>query len=218
MRFKEGAEVYTSTGDKVGDIDRVVMNPVTGEITDLVVRKGFLFPDDRVICTDLIDSATEDRVVLGDVEDIEELPAFEQIHYIRTDRVNKDAAPPRVGYVAPYYWYPNPGMTWWGSMRYPLYPAPPYVARIERNIPVGTVPLKEGAKVITSDEKTVGDIESVFVDPTQERATHIEISRGLFFKERKVVPTSWITNVLENEVHLGVSSGLIKSLPEYEEA
>jgi uncharacterized protein YrrD len=218
MRFKEGAEVYTSTGNKVGNIDRVVMNPVTDEVTHLVVRKGFLFPDDRVISTDLIDSATEDRVALQDVEDIEELPAFEQIHYIRADQVQSNTTLPPTGYVPPYYWYPNPGMTWWGSMRYPVYPAPPYVTRIERNIPGGTVPLREGAKVITSDDEVVGDIESIFVDPTQDRATHIEISQGLFFKERKVVPTSWITNVLEDEVHMGVSSGLIESLPEYEEA
>jgi uncharacterized protein YrrD len=218
MQFKQGAEVYTSTGDKAGDIERVVVDPLTDEITHVVVRKGFLFPDDRVIPTDLIYSATENRVVLKDVEDIKELPVFEQIHYIRADQVSKDTASTQAGYIPPFYWYPRTGMMWWGSVRYPLYPAPPYVARINRSIPEGTVPLKEGAKVITSDGETVGDIESVFVEPDHDRATHLQISKGLFFKENKVVPTSWITIVLEDEVHLGVSSDLIENLPEYQEA
>jgi uncharacterized protein YrrD len=217
MRFKKGADVYMSDDEKVGDIDRVVIDPLTDEITHLVVRKGFLFPEDRVVPISLVGSSTEDRVILKVVQDVEELPVFEQIHYIRTDQL-QDTTPPKAGYVAPYYWYPRPGMTWWGTMPYPLYPVPPYVAQIERSIPEGTVPLEEGARVITSDGKIVGDIESIFVGPNQERATHIEISRGLFFKERKVVPTSWITSVLEDEVHLGVSSGLIEGLPEYQEA
>ena len=64
----------------------------------------------------------------------------------------------------------------------------------------------------------IGDIESIFVEPSQDRATHLEISRGLFLKERKVVPTTWITSVREDEVHLGVSSDLVEHLPEYQEA
>ena len=102
MEFKEGADVYTSKGEKAADIDRVVIDPLTDEITHLVVRKEFLFPEDRVVSTDLVHSATEDRVILKDVEDIEALPVFEQVHYIRLDRVTKDSATHQAGYVSPY--------------------------------------------------------------------------------------------------------------------
>jgi len=218
MQFKEGADVYTSEGEKAGDIDRVVIDPLTDEITHLVIRKGFLFPEDRVVPIDLVYSATEDRVILQDVEDIHDLPVFEQIHYLRVDQAQKDTSASRANYVPPYYWYPRPGLIWWGTAPYTPYPAPPYVTEVKRNIPQGTVPLKEGAKVIASDGKPVGDIDSIFVEPSHDRATHLEISRGLFLKERKVVPTTWITTVMEGEVHLGVSSDLIESLPQYQEA
>lgn len=217
MQFKEGADVYTSTGEKAGDIDRVVIDPLTDEVTHLVVRKGFLFPEDRVVPVDLIYSATEERVTLRDVEDIEDLPVFETTQYIPANQL-PDTAYHRPGYVAPYYWYSHPGAMWWGAGPYPLYPPPPYVTEVRRNIPEGTVPLKEGAKVITSDDEVVGNIERIFAEPSQDRATHLLISQGLLLKERKVVPTSWIMTVMEDEVHLGVSSDLIEGLPEYEEA
>jgi len=41
MQFNENAEVFTSTGEKVGRIDRVVIDPKSDELTHLVVKKGF---------------------------------------------------------------------------------------------------------------------------------------------------------------------------------
>jgi sporulation protein YlmC with PRC-barrel domain len=46
MQFKENAEVFTSTGEKDGRIDRVVIDPNSNELTHLVVKKGFLFTKD----------------------------------------------------------------------------------------------------------------------------------------------------------------------------
>lgn len=216
MQFKEGAQVFTSDGNEVGDIDRVVLDPATKEVTHLVVREGFLFTQDKVVPVDLVRSATEERVVLKAVDDLESLPDFEETYYVQADEAEQDVTY-SPGYVRPYYWYPPPHITWWGATPYGVYPAPPYVVEVRRNIPEGTVPLKEGANVITVDDEHVGDIERVYADPTRDRATHLLISQGLLLKERKIIPTSWIMRVRENEVHLGVRSGLIEDLPEYEE-
>jgi uncharacterized protein YrrD len=216
MQFKEGANVFTSDGQEVGDVDRVVLDPVTKDITHLVVRKGFLFTEDKVVPVELVDSATEERVVLKGVEDLEALPNFEETYYVRVTGTDKEVSR-TPGYVRPYYWYPPAHINWWSATRYSVYPPPPYVLEVRRNIPEGTVPLKEGAHVIASDDGHVGDIERVFADPTEDRATHLLISKGLFLKERKVVPTSWIARVSEEEVHLAVGSNLLEDLPEYQE-
>ena len=79
------------------------------------------------------------------------------------------------------------------------------------------MPVKEGARVVTADGEHAGDIERVLADPSRDRATHLLISQGLILQEKKVVPTSWIKRVQENEVRLAVSSGLIEELPEYKE-
>jgi len=85
-----------------------------------------------------------------------------------------------------------------------------------RNIPEGTVPLKEGADVISIDSEDVGSVERIFANPERERATHILISEGLLLKEKKLVPTTWIMRVGEEKVHLAVSADLVDNLPEYE--
>ena len=43
------------------------------------------------------------------------------------------------------------------------------------------------------------------------------ISAGLIFKDHKLVPTTWIHDIQEDEVHLNVSAATLKNLPEYQE-
>jgi sporulation protein YlmC with PRC-barrel domain len=49
MRIKEGDRVETYHGEKVGTVSRVVIDPRNKEITNIVVGKGFLFKEDRVL-------------------------------------------------------------------------------------------------------------------------------------------------------------------------
>ncbi len=232
MKFKEGTSVYTAEGEQVGEIVRVVIDPRTNEVTHLVVEKGFLFVTDRVVPIALVDTATVERVVLReDVEDLESLPRFEQAHYVSVealedagraapDKAAADDAAKRRGSL---YWYPPVGAAWWGAPGYLGYghfgyPVPPYVVETERQIPEHTVPLKEGANVISRDGEHAGDVEAVFTAPQDKWATHLLISQGFLFEEEKLVPTPWIDEITGDEVRLAVSSQLLDSLPEYEGA
>jgi uncharacterized protein YrrD len=221
MEFKEGANVFTAEEDKVGEIVRVVIDPMSAKVTHIVVQKGFLFTTDKVVPIDLIADATGGRVILHQgVKDLEALPDFQERHYVPARR--DKAYPP--GYVPPLHWYPPVGSRWWGysaSVPYPYtmgYPAPPFVIQTERNIPEGTVPLKEGAKVIGHDGEHVGDVERVFTDSQSERVTHFVISEGLLLKERTLVPATWVIRVVEDEVRLAVDADFLDALPEYEPA
>lgn len=216
MELKKGTTVETPAGESVGHIDRVVMNPRTKEVTHVVVRKGFLFSEDKVVPISLIASTSEDRVMLReDAGDLQQLPAFEETHYHTVNESELGRESGRVGYAPPLYWYPPViGM---GPMTYP-YPGPGYVAETQENIPQGTVALKEGAKVISSDGKHVGNVERIFTEPQADRATHLLISRGLLLKERKLVPMSWVSDVTEDEAYLSVGSGTLEELREYQES
>jgi uncharacterized protein YrrD len=215
VQFKKGAKVFTANGNRVGTIDRVVLEPETKEVTHLVVQKGFLFTEDKVVPMSLVGPATEDRVTLrGDAGDLEKLPDFQESDYVSVDH-GKQPMPISEGQVRSLYWYPPVG-AWWTTSAYPAITKPQYVLKTEKNIPKGTVALEEGAKVISSDGEQVGDIERIFTDPQEDRATHLLISEGLFLKEKKLVPTNWITNIFEEMVHLSVDSDTIDSLPEYQ--
>jgi hypothetical protein len=100
---------------------------------------------------------------------------------------------------------------------YPGYPQPPYLRKTELNIPDDTVPLEEGAKVVSSDDEHVGDIERIYADEEEQRATHVMIAQGLISKTRKLIPTMWVKQVLEDEVRLSISKNFVEDLPEYTE-
>ena len=215
MQFKEGAKVYSADGERVGTVNGVVLEPDTKDVTHLLVQNGFLFKEDRVVPVSLVGPATEERVTLRqDADDLEELPIFEEARYAGADL---DEAPGvrSAGWVRPLYWYPGIG-AWWSAGGVATYPKPRFVGETEKNIPEGTVALKVGAKVIGSDGEQVGDVEQVFTEPLEDRATHLLISEGLLLKDKKLIPTRWVNHVLESEVHLSVESTFVERLPEYE--
>jgi hypothetical protein len=107
-----------------------------------------------------------------------------------------------VGYIG----YPRFGAAYYGW--------PPLATT--RNIPADTIPLKEGAEVISSDEKHLGEVERLFVDSESHKATHFLISQGTLFKEEKLVPAHWIRSVEENKVQLSAPARLLERLPAYQ--
>src|SRR5512138_481114 len=217
VEIKEGAEVVTADGKKVGKINRFVLNPATNEVTHFVVQKGWLLPEDKVVPFDMVGSTDEDKVVLNEgIDDFNELPPFEERQYVRMNDGTGDRATGNYPNYAPaYYWYPprdTIGYPAYGLF-YPYWPP----TETQQNIPANTVPLKEGSNVMSLDDEHVGDVERLLVEPEANRVTHLVISQGLVFKDRKMVPAGWIRSVEENKVHLSVSSKLLGSLPKYEE-
>jgi hypothetical protein len=83
------------------------------------------------------------------------------------------------------------------------------------NIPEGTVPLEERAKVVSSEGDHVGDVERVYVQEEEQRVTHVLISKGLISKTRKLIPSMWVERVSEDEVRLSISKNFVEGLPEY---
>jgi sporulation protein YlmC with PRC-barrel domain len=217
MQLKQDASVISADGKDLGRLDRVVLDPKTGDITNIVVKKGFFFSEDRVIPVEWIESTNEQEIRLReDVEDFEDLPVFEEAHYLNSDDIDERytertprAYPPD---APPVYWYPPVA----SPMGFPAHYTMPLAFETERNIPEGTIAIKDNSKVIAKDGKDVGSLERVFSDE-EGRVTHIVITQGLISKSLKLIPTHWIESVVEDEIHLGVKSGSIEKLPDFEE-
>lgn len=229
LELREGAEVFTSRNEQVGKVNGFVLDPATNEVTHIVIQKGWLLPEDKVLPFEMVSSATEDKVVLNEkLVNFDDLPAFEEAHYIRprdadVSKAERDSPLGESGRDSAiegdvsrggppgYYWYPPHGY-----IGYPVgyYGWPPM--ETVRNIPEDTIPLKEGTDVMSSDGEHVGDVERLFVEPASNKATHFIISQGVFFKDRKLVPAHWVKSVGENKVHLSVTAKLLEQLPSYE--
>lgn len=221
MQFKHDASVHTSAGEDVGHVDRVVLDPRSKEVTHIVVRKGLLFKTDKVVPVSLIDSATENRIVLReDAGDLDSLPEYEETYYVPLEDEELRRAARHQAYAPASYlypWYPTPaGLAAPALTGYGYAAGPRQVAETERNIPEGTVALKEGAKVVTQDGEHIGNIDEVLTDPQADRATHFVISQGLLLKSRKLIPTAWVGDMSGDQVRLAVGSQLVQSLREYE--
>jgi uncharacterized protein YrrD len=225
MRLTKGADIYSSEGERIGTLDRVVIDPESHEVTHLVISKGLLFKTNKVVAMDMVNQEVEDRItLLNPKHDLEEFQDFEETHYVDVDDPDYPGNAPEASAMEPVggaYWYPPTSLAWWRltpdtHMAYPATPAlPPYVPKTTQNIPEGTVALEEGAKVMTKDDKYIGNIEQVIVDEQDNRVTHFVINQGTFFTERKLIPVLWISSIDEDEVHLAPSSKVLERLPAY---
>jgi uncharacterized protein YrrD len=220
MQLKEGMSVFTRSGEEVGTINRFVIDPETNAVTHVVIQKGWLLPEDKVVPFQVIQSDSEDKVVLNEDIKFDELPPFEETYFVRADEDLDD--PGQTGehayrYAPAYYWYPaRPGFV--DPVMGPgFYPIPVTGGETRRNIPEDTVPLKEGTDVLSSDGEHVGDVERLIVEPASNTATHFVISQGMLFKDRKLVPTHWVKSVAEDQVRLAVSRRVLERLPSYED-
>jgi uncharacterized protein YrrD len=217
MEFKEGAEVLAPRGRKIGRVDRVVVNPATGEVTHLVVKRGWLFTTDKVIAIGHVDFTTENQVLLKKSAAPDDYPDFEKTEYIPTGgyedfRERKSEAARRV-----LWYHTRISIPWWGAGPDPARPKPLFVKRTRRNIPEGAVALDEGAPVIDSEGFPVGEVTNVYTEPEEHRVTHIQISRGVLARGKKLIPTAWVEDIFENSVRLTVGKAVVADLPDLPE-
>ncbi|HEU0296683.1 MAG TPA: PRC-barrel domain-containing protein [Anaerolineales bacterium] len=201
--FQKNANVLNASGKQIGSLVRVVLHPETKIITDIVVQGGTLFRKEyRVVPVDLVAETTENQIVLhNEAEDLESFPPFEEERIVTdNDQFNSSEAPKVI--------YGVSGMV---TTAVPN-PEDQFTTRVEQNIPEGTVALKEGAKVLTADDKHVGNVDRILADPSDERATHLIITQGLLTKEKKLIPMQWVMMLGEESVHLEVKEAEINAL------
>lgn len=217
MELRAGADIHTPKGEKVGSIERVVLNPQTQEVSHVVVEKGFLFTEEKVVPIDLLAPQADDGLTLREGPyTLEDLPSFVENEYVPAGVETTPSVASSSEEMQPVYWYPPVGISWWRGVDYRATAEPGLERVTEINIPEGTIALKEGARVLSSDDEHVGDMEKVLTEPEADRASHLVISRGVLTKSKKLLPTSWVSTMLEDEVHLSVPADLVESLPDYQ--
>lgn len=224
MQFRDGAGVYTADDKHVGHIERVVIDPVTKEVTHVVIEHGIILTNDKVLPVQLVASATDERVTLKpDITNLDEIPDFQQTHYIGVNERERQAmAYPTEGHATPFYGYAPFGTAFYDFPGYigpaaggPI-PNHDYARTTREQIPENTTALREGAKVFSSDDQHVGEVERLFIDEGSKKATHLVISQGLFLKSHKLIPINWVKRIMEDSVYLGVQAHTLEELPDFQ--
>lgn len=186
MEFSNGVNVVAADGKQAGSLKRVVINPETKEITHVVVHRGLLANEDKVIPIEFVDTGTPEKITLTCTSD--DLKTMSPLEV-------KQFAPNDAG----------------GSLDQPsggIYAQVPSERNVLketiRTIPDELVVLKEGSAVISDDEKHVGNIEKIFAD--SGKITHFIATQGLLIKAKKPIPIEWVKMISDEEVKLTVGS------------
>src|SRR5262249_53870942 len=157
------------------------LDPRTKKVTDVVLHKGVLLPEDKVVPIQHVVEANDQQVVLKDDADrVKDLPPFVEKYYVPSnDEVGIDYT---TGYARPL-WPNGAGL--------------PGKIETHENIPPNTTAVKEGAKVLSSAGKQIGNVERVILDSASKRMTHIVVAHGLM-RQLKLIPESWIQQIGED--------------------
>jgi uncharacterized protein YrrD len=206
LTINEGAAVSTADGERVGSVDRIVLDPLTKDVSHIVVRRGVLFREDKVIPVDMISTTDEEQIVLNPGVSDEDIPPFEERHYMTVleDFYEPDleSVPPLL-YFGPY------------ALATPVIPPVTETVR-NRDIPDRAVAVETGARVVTSDGEAVGRLAQVLMTDGGV-ATHLVVDVGSFlFEEHKGVPIGWIESIDDDVVRLGVPASMIEAIPDYD--
>ncbi len=204
MQFNQNGSVFTADGKEAGHIARVVIDPRTNEVTHLVLRRGFLFTNDKVVPVEQVTPGPEGQVGLRlDSHQLADLPDFAETQYVTAENEKGNDFPSAVFSYPPY-----PG----GSPMLSSF-APKVLRETHLNIPQDTIALKEGARVVSRDDKEVGHVEQVLTSPPGDHVTHFLIAKGLLAKERRLIPVSWVDRLDEETVRLVIKSSTVENLP-----
>jgi len=211
MIIRYGADVITAEGDNAGKVKFVVIDPTDQEATHIILEKGKLVREDRVLPMSLVADSNEDRVKLYELEEpLDELPLYKEEHYIKVE--NRKPAASTISGPAILYDYPPIGMEPQPGREEQITRTPKY-----RSIHGEAEPIRQGAKVMTMGGEHVGDVAEIVIDPQTDDVTHFVITKGILLVEEKLVPVDWIDEIEETELRLAVDKNVISNLPDYQE-
>lgn len=213
MDIPIGARVTCTDGD-CGKSSHVLMNPITQDVTHVVVGDSS-WPDatSRIVPFEHVSETTPDVIHLRcSRTEVFEMDEFVKVHYIE----NAFYDPKSAAVNHPILFHSQcPG----DAEAYLLWPyatpdqEEPYVSVKEEQIPPGEMAVCRGAEVHATDG-VVGQVDEFMVDSASGHITHLVLKKGhLWGRQDITVPVSAVHHMEKYRVDLNVDQQAIASLP-----
>jgi sporulation protein YlmC with PRC-barrel domain len=174
----------------------VILNPLTENITHVVVKSKALPHSERLVPIEQVEECSTDQVCLRCTkEELANMEAFIETEFIRGE--------------IPHY-YSDATLMW--PMVYP--DMEPTVLAVEhQQIPLGELAVRRGTEVQARDGR-VGRVDEFMADPKTGHITHLVMREGHLWGEKDVtIPVSSIDRIEEDTVHLNLHKKDIEVLP-----
>lgn len=204
MDLHIGADVYFRDG-RGGKLIKVVVDPASKRVTHLIVEKGFLQKEDRVLPVTLVERATPEAIYLSiESKELAHYPKYREMEFVQP-APDWEYNRYRQGEVV--HW-----ATYYGLVT--VEPIVPYVRyKVHEGVPATQEVIGRGTPVRTLDG-VVGKIDHVLVNRETGEITHLVLRRGVF-PQRLVIPISLVTEVDDEGVFLDITNEELKELPHY---
>jgi sporulation protein YlmC with PRC-barrel domain len=223
MHIELGRPVMSRDGKRIGTVDQLVLDPATREVQAIIVHRGLLLTEDRIVDRALIDAVAPDGTVWLslDAEQAEQLPQFVETEFVRLTADEAATLPyvwPSGGGLGtvPFVWgtpvsgpsVPEPRLAQFDPTGGTLPSSPPPVAKpveTASNLPAEAVRIDRGTAVVASDGTRLGKVEHVHLNEDGEIVS-LAVDPGLFGGESLHIPAAWIASVTEDEIRLAVDA------------
>ncbi len=205
LSFDIGARTYCQDG-RCGKLVRLVVNPVTEDVTDLIIEQGFLQKHDRVVPISVVKSTTDTEIHLAvKSHSLGDFPEFREVEF-RVPSLGWDSSRHKPESVR--VWMSPYGVGVSGRNVVPT-----TRQHINKGVAFGSKVIGRGSKVHYV-RGGAGKVDHVLVDCEEGHITHLVVKRNLL-AEYHVVPVDMIGSVEDNGVWLSVSRDQVLSLPRY---
>ena len=203
--FDIGARVHCE-GEVCGKLLKVVVDPQSERVTDLIVEHGFLKKIDRVVPVSAVEKTADQGIYLSIPKDeLEESTEYCEIEFrepvLGWNRGGRYGADQVVCWPSP-----------WGVVC-----REPVVPMVKRHIHEGVSPAKEvierGTPVRNAQGK-LGEVDHVLVDQRNSEITYLVVRKGLL-PEYPILPALLVKNIGEKGVFVDIAEEGLNGLPRY---
>jgi uncharacterized protein YrrD len=214
MQVELGAKVSTADGKQLGTIDKLILEPESGEVKSIVVHKGLLFGRDIEIAIGEIVGRERGTVrVAYTSRQVDDLPPFLEGSYTTPP-------PGRVSEYEAAYGYPSATFLW--PARGAGAPAPSAygdeavgevgdeVRALHGEQDQANAIVEVGSEVRAGDGEKVGTVHSIAFDPSDGRPLSIVVRKGFLFTEDVELPASLFASADDGVIYLDVRSDEVK--------
>jgi len=196
--LRAGAKVDATDG-AAGEVDALILDPISNVVTHLVVVRHHLDPR-RLVPVDAVVAATPERVTLDlDRAAVDACERFDEPAFVSSDETWA------YGTVVL-----DPGMYFLEPFATPVDGWP--LADHER-VPRGELAYRRGSDVLTSDGTALGRLDEFLVDPADGHVTHLVVREGRVLRHDVVVPMSHAELRGDSTVVLDLTVAEVGDLP-----
>jgi sporulation protein YlmC with PRC-barrel domain len=215
MPFRIGADASCSDG-ACGQVSRIIVNPVTREVTHLVVDQKHRNGPGRLVPVGIVDATT------GQIRLHCTLAEFQALRPAQETEVVPDLDPtgPHDSHSLPgVNVLPLPlgvfGMSGAAEVRRDLGPGRPETPQevTVDSVPFGEVDIRRELTVCATDGE-IGQVQGLVVEPGGHYVTHVLLQEGHTWGRKEVaVPIDAVTKLGTLLIHLSLTKRQVKDLP-----